>query len=126
MAPQSWSDQAIEILVGKLLRAGVSLAAFVVFAGAIVYLAQHGSSPTNYRVFRSEPADLRSISGIAVDIFQRPDVGIIQFGLLLLIATPVARVVLSIVGFAEERDHLYTTLTSIVLIILLYSLLLSA
>ena len=41
--------------------------------------------------------------------------GIIQFGLLLLIATPVARVAFSIFGFAEERDRLYVVVASIVL-----------
>jgi uncharacterized membrane protein len=48
--------------------------------------------------------------------------GIIQLGLLLLIATPVARVALSIVGFAAERDRMYVSFALIVLAILFYSL----
>ena len=48
--------------------------------------------------------------------------GIIQLGLLLLIATPVARVAFSIYGFAEERDGRYVTFTCIVFAILMYSL----
>ncbi|MGA2697281.1 MAG: DUF1634 domain-containing protein, partial [Terriglobales bacterium] len=52
--------------------------------------------------------------------------GIIQLGLLILIATPVARVAFSIWGFAAERDRMYVTFTVIVLSILLYSLLGSA
>ena len=51
---------------------------------------------------------------------------IIQFGLLLLIATPIARVMFSVVGFAVERDYLYVALTLIVLGVLLYSLIGSA
>ncbi|MGC1451938.1 MAG: DUF1634 domain-containing protein [Candidatus Sulfotelmatobacter sp.] len=47
-------------------------------------------------------------------------------GLLLLIATPVARVGLSIFGFAEEHDSMYVVFTVIVFSILLYSLLGSA
>jgi uncharacterized membrane protein len=43
--------------------------------------------------------------------------------LLLLIATPVARVMFAVVGFAMERDPLYVLLTLIVLAVLLYSLL---
>jgi len=42
-------------------------------------------------------------------------------GLLLLIATPIARVAFSIVGFALERDRMYVVFTLIVLAILLYS-----
>jgi uncharacterized membrane protein len=48
---------------------------------------------------------------------------LIQLGLLLLIATPIARVGCSIVGFAIERDRMYVAFTLIVLAILLYSLL---
>jgi uncharacterized membrane protein len=49
--------------------------------------------------------------------------GLIQLGLLFLIATPIARVGFSIVGFALERDRMYVIFTLIVLAILLYSLL---
>jgi len=45
---------------------------------------------------------------------------IIQFGLLLLIATPIARVAFSLVGFALERDRSYVVITSIVLAVLIY------
>jgi uncharacterized membrane protein len=47
---------------------------------------------------------------------------VIQFGLLLLIATPVARVVFSAIAFAVERDKLYVAFTLTVLAILTYSL----
>jgi uncharacterized membrane protein len=48
--------------------------------------------------------------------------GIIQLGLLLLIATPVARVAFSILGFAKEGDRMYAIVATIVLLILLYSI----
>jgi uncharacterized membrane protein len=48
--------------------------------------------------------------------------GIIQLGLLLLIATPIARVALSVVAFAIQRDRLYVVATLIVLAVLMYSL----
>ncbi len=126
LAPRGWTDQRIEDVVGNLLRAGVTLAASVVFIGAVVYLVRHGLSPVEYRVFRGEPADLRTVRGIFHDTFALRGRGIIQLGLLLLIATPVARVAFSIFGFAEERDHMYVVFTTAVLGILLYSLLWSA
>jgi len=122
VAGQRWSDQDIEQTVGNLLRAGVSLSALVVFSGAIVYLFRHGSARADYHVFRGEPSDLRSIGGILRDAFSLRGRGIIQLGLLLLIATPVARVAFSIWGFAEEGDRMYVVFTVIVLAILLYSL----
>jgi uncharacterized membrane protein len=47
---------------------------------------------------------------------------IIQFGLLLLIATPVARVLISAVAFALQRDRTYVLITLAVLGVLLLSL----
>ena len=120
---RNWTDKTIEEIVGNLLRVGVSLSAFVVSIGAAIYLARHGREPANYRVFHGEPSDLRSLSGIVREAFHLRGRGIIQLGLLLLIATPVARVAFSIWGFAEEHDRLYMIFTGIVLIVLLYSLL---
>lgn len=121
-AHQDWTDGRIEITLANLLRAGVLLAAFVVLAGAIVYLARHGRSPADYRVFRGEPAELKTFGGILRSALALHGQGIIQLGLLLLIATPVARVAFSIVGFAQERDRMYVGYTAIVLGVLLYSL----
>ena len=120
---RNWTDKTIEEIVGTLLRVGVSLSASVVAIGAAIYLARHGREPANYRVFHGEPSDLRSLSGIVREAFHLRGRGIIQLGLLLLIATPVARVAFSIWGFAEEHDRLYMIFTGIVLIVLLYSLL---
>jgi len=117
-----WNDRKVEDLVGSLLRAGVFLAAVVVFCGAIVYLAKHGGEPADYRVFHGEPNQLRTISGILREALAFQGRGIMQLGLLLLIATPVARVALSTVGFAAERDRMYVGFAVMVLVILLYSL----
>ena len=120
---RNWTDKTIEETVGNLLRAGVSLSAFVVSVGAAIYLARHGREPANYRVFRGVPSDLKNLSGIIRDAYGVHGRGIIQFGLLLLIATPVVRVAFSIWGFAAEEDRMYMIFTGIVLVVLLYSLL---
>jgi uncharacterized membrane protein len=117
-----WTDHRMEILIGKLLRAGVLLSAVVVLLGGTVYLLRHGHTRVDYRVFHGEPADLRSVSGIVRDTLALRGEGIIQLGLLLLIATPVARVAFSIFGFAEEHDRMYVVITIIVLLVLIYSL----
>jgi len=109
-----------------MLRAGVLLSALVVSIGGAIYLWRHGHSPVDFRVFRGEPADLRNLRGIVGETVTLHGRGIIQLGLLLLIATPVARVAFSIFGFAQERDRMYVVFTVIVFSILLYSLLGSA
>ncbi len=123
MKRSDWTDQKVENIIGNLLRAGVLLSAFVVLIGAVVYLVRHGRSPVHYGVFQGEPSNYREISGIFREALQLHGRGIIQFGLLLLIATPVTRVIFAIFGFAIEKDRMYVVFTTIVLAILLYSLL---
>jgi len=121
-----WTDRRIEEVVAGLLRVGVSLSALTVLCGGVIYLVRHGFSPADYRTFRGEPDEFRSLSGILRSVRVGHGRGIIQLGLLMLIATPVARVAFSIWGFAAERDRMYVIFTIIVLTILLYSLVGSA
>jgi uncharacterized membrane protein len=118
----SWTDQKTEEIIGTLLRAGVTLAASVVLAGGLLYLVRHGGEPADYKVFRGEPTDLRQVGSIVRDAVTRRSRGIIQLGILLLIATPIARVVFAVFAFAKERDKMYVVFTLIVLAILMYSL----
>jgi uncharacterized membrane protein len=119
---ENWNDQKIENVLGNLLRAGVLLSALVVAIGGAIHLIRHGHELVDFRVFRGEPADLRNLRGIIREALELRGEGIIQFGLLLLIATPVARVAFSIFGFAEERDGMYVIFTLIVFAVLLYGL----
>jgi len=117
-----WTDTDIEAMVADLLRAGVALSALVVLAGAGFYLARYAHAPANYGVFNGEPSDLRNLRGILHNARLLRSRGIMQLGLLCLIATPVARVAFSLIGFAVEHDRLYMIFTGIVLTVLLYSL----
>ena len=118
-----WNDQSIELIIGQLLRAGVLLSATVVIFGGIVYLTRHGHTPADYRTFHGDISPLRTLAGIFHGTMQFSARAIIQFGLLLLIATPIARVIFSAIAFAIERDYLYVAFTLAVLVILAYSLL---
>jgi uncharacterized membrane protein len=117
-----WTDVRVEQAMGTLLRAGVILSAGVVLLGGVVYLARHGQEPVDYHAFLGEPEDLRNPVGIVRDALAFRGRGLVQLGLLLLIATPVARVVFSVVAFALQRDYTYVGVTLIVLAVLLYSL----
>jgi len=117
-----WNDKRIEVFVGNLLRTGVLTAAVVVLVGGIIYLARHGFSLPHLGVFRGEPSDLRSVGGIIRDVFAGSGRGVIQLGLLLLIATPVMRVASLLIGFALQRDRVYVFVSLAVLTSLLFSL----
>ena len=121
-ARQGWTDQQVEQTIGNLLRVGLFIAAAVVVVGAVVYLMRHGGELPQDRVFHGEPADLRGLGGIISTALDWRGTGLIQLGLVLLLATPVARVAFSVVAFALQRDRLYVLVTLIVLAILLYSI----
>jgi uncharacterized membrane protein len=116
------TDEQMDRIISILLRTGVLISALVVLAGGIFYLIRYGTALPEYGVFRGEPADLRSVPGILKDVLALDCRGIIQFGLLLLVATPVARVAFSILAFSLQRDRTYVIITLIVLGVLLYSL----
>src|SRR5271157_6143287 len=122
MSHLTLDDHRIEVMIGNLLRAGVLLAASVVLLGAAIYLSLHAMEPTDFHTFRGEAAALRTVPAIVKGAAHFHGKSIIQLGLLLLIATPVARVAFSVVAFAIERDYLYVVLTLLVLAILTYSL----
>ena len=118
-----WTDKQMDVAIAVILRAGVILSAVTVLVGAFFYLRHYGYSHPDYRVFMGEPADLCSIPGIVADALAIKSGGIIQLGLLLLIATPIVRVAFAVVAFALQRDRVYVIVTLIVLGVLLFSLL---
>ena len=117
-----WSDEKVEWVVGRLLQVGVTIAALTVLAGGIVYLSRHGSEHADYQVFRADPDSLRSLTGIVAEVGKMHGRGVIQLGLVLLIATPVARVGLTAFAFLRRRDYIYVFVTLFVLSVLIYSL----
>lgn len=117
-----WTDHRAEMVIGNLLRLGVLIAALVVLMGAGIYLVRHGDEQTHYHVFQGEQSNMRAVSGIVKEAMTLKGRSIMQLGLLLLIATPVARVAFSVFVFIRERDYMYILVTMIVLSVLLYSL----
>jgi len=118
-----YTDARLDITLGHLLRTGVILSACVVLTGGILYLTRHGNTHPQYGTFRGEPQSYRNILEILAGVFSGSGRAIIQLGLLLLVATPIARVIFSVYAFLRERDYLYVAVTITVLALLLFSLL---
>ena len=116
------TDQQFEIFLGKLLRTGVMIAALIVLAGGVWFLSEAHGARQEYKTFRGVPAELSSLDGIFHGAAGGQALAVIQLGILVLIATPVARVLFSMLGFGLERDWMYVAITAIVLALLLYSL----
>lgn len=112
-------DTDMENVIGYLLRYGVISASLVVLAGGIVYLFRHGHQLPAYREFRGEPDKMRNPRLMWQAVMRGEGRPLIQLGLLILIATPIARIAFSIFGYLLEKDYLYTVLTAIVLLVIL-------
>ena len=137
--PAASGDEQTERVMGSLLIFGVALAAAVVLLGAVLYLMHYGTDTPNYGAFRGEPADLPvQVDDPQISALVRIFVALVRIGdqcervavrvpnrrlgLLILIGTPVARVVFSVFAFVRQRDLLYTSVTLTVLSLLIYSL----
>lgn len=117
------SDFDIESVMGTLLITGVIISGIFILFGGIYYLSQSGFSEPHFHIFKGEPSDLRSIKQILNGVIHFDSLAIIQMGILLLIATPISRVIFSVIGFLFEKDYLYVIISLIVLGIIGYSIL---
>ena len=116
------STQQLEQWLSHLLRSGVLSAGAIVLVGGILYLIRHGAEEAaNYHFFQEEPIMFRSPTGVITAVLSGSSRGIIQLGLLLLIATPIARVAVSLLTFLSQRDFTYVFVTGLVLTGLIYS-----
>jgi uncharacterized membrane protein len=118
------SDERVEGIIGNLLRIGVIASALIVLIGGVLYLFDDGrQAAPDLRTFEPEPEKLRMPVLIIREAVRLRALSLIMLGLLLLIATPVVRVIFSIAAFALQRDYLYVLFTLLVLAVLMYSLL---
>ena len=117
------SDYDIEAVMGRLLITGVIISGTLILIGGIYYLIQHGFAIPHFKTFRGEPSNLRSVKQIFTGVAHFDSLSIIQLGLLLLIATPIARVIFAVIGFFIEKDFMYVVISLIVLAIIAYSIL---
>ncbi|AXC10448.1 hypothetical protein ACPOL_1097 [Acidisarcina polymorpha] len=117
-----FTDKEMEVQIGHMLRIGVTLAAVVVGAGGVLYLRSETAAP-DFVHFHATADHLRTVSGVLHGVQRLDPASIIQLGVLLLVATPVVRVMLCVIGFARQRDRLYVGVSALVLLILTYSLL---
>jgi uncharacterized membrane protein len=119
-----WNDERIEVILSNLLRWGVILSSIVALTGGIVYLLNSGANAPHYHTFRGLFQPFHNLSEVIKGTLKGNGQAIIQLGVVMLIATPVARIIFSIIGFTKEKDWLYILISSIVLCIIATSVLL--
>ena len=120
-AKRKIGDQDLERIIGQLLRFGVLLSSLVVLAGGIVYLIRHGHEQPAFGWFKGEPDKMKNPVPMWKAILHGEGRPLIAFGLLLLILTPIARIVFSVAGYLLEKDYLYVVITLFVLTVILWN-----
>jgi uncharacterized membrane protein len=115
------TDRELDRSVALLLRIGVTLSAAVVILGGILLRRGLFNAVPDYTHFHPGDPGLRSFMEIVQGALKFDPKSVIQFGLLLLIATPVARVLLCLIGFARQRNLPYLVVGTVVLLILTLS-----
>ncbi len=109
-----------ELIISVVLRGGVLLAAAIIALGALLFY-------TRYLAAGGRIGHLtypHTVAGVFAGLAHGDPVAVITLGLLVLLLTPVLRVLVSVITFAMERDWPYTGITLLVFIILLISFLL--
>jgi len=125
----NWRDpETMNVVIGKVLRYGVILSGAIILLGAIGLASTNGLSDSSGMLTYNPnmiPHDNLEISlgGLAQGLITFSPFSWIELGVILLIATPVSRVTISVFLFAAERDRLYVIITAVVLTLLLFSML---
>ena len=110
-----------ELIISHVLRGGVLLSAAVILGGVTLFYLRYFALVGRPEHTAAFP---HTLAAVGQGLAGGDPLAIIALGLLVLLATPVVRVAVSIVAFGLERDWRYVVITSIVLLILLTSFLL--
>jgi uncharacterized membrane protein len=115
----------VELLISRLLRGGVVSSLVVVILGTVVTFAHHRSyfsSSSDLDALTDDTASFpHDLAAVAHGVAHFNGPAIVVAGLLLLIATPVIRVAISIAAFRYQSDRTFTVITSIVFTLLVVS-----
>jgi uncharacterized membrane protein len=115
----------VELAISNLLRIGVGTSLLIVFVGTVVTFAHHPhylSSRRDLVRLTTPGAEFpHSVPSVIRGVEHSQGRALVMAGLLLLIATPVLRVAVSVLAFVYQRDRTFVIITSVVLTLLLAS-----
>ncbi len=115
----------MNVIISNLLKYGVLVSTILVVIGLVMlFLNTPQAFPSSVQqlVASNYGKPTLNLSQLFDGVAAANPVFLIQLGLIVLLATPVARVVASVMMFAAERDMLYVAITLIVLAVLLFGL----
>ncbi|MDD5351481.1 MAG: DUF1634 domain-containing protein [Chthoniobacteraceae bacterium] len=118
----------VERIISNLLRWGVFVSLILLTAGTALcfirsgdYGCAGGTAADFQRLLTEHHTPLPPLHDTLQGLLQFQGGAILLCGLILLIATPVLRVAISIVAFACEKDRAFVAITTVVLLLLILS-----
>ncbi len=119
------NDEQIQNSLARVMLGGVLLAASLMGAGLIWFLATHEGMPPGDHVFSGEPKYFENPISMIQRALEPQEIGhrrsLIMIGVVLLLINPLVRVAFAAFGFAAQKDRLYTVISLIVLAVLIIS-----
>lgn len=113
---------SIETAVSRILRAGVFAALGAAVVGGVIHFLGHPADRVSFAAFRGVEASLTSPAGILGQAVRGDGLALMQLAVLILIATPIIRVLASLVTFALLRERFFVLVTLLVLAMLAMAL----
>ncbi len=118
-------DEQIQSNLAKVMVAGTMISATIIFAGLCWYLLANQGLKAADHIFSGEPKYFENPVSMIQRAFEVHAVGhrrsVIMIGVILLLISPAIRVAFAMCGFALQKDRLYTLISLIVLVVLLFS-----
>ncbi len=116
-------DRDLAMFIAKIMRWGVIAAITFTATGGIIFLLRHSGQTFDHRHYITVDHSIITIfRDTFTGIFNGNGRSFIMLGILVLFATPVIRVIFSLIGFILEKDRLYIVITSVVLAIIFISI----
>lgn len=127
-APHDATLRRVERIISGLLRSGVVTSLVLMLAGTLIsFFRSHryGESHDDLvRLIGKEGDFPHSLAWLLEGLGSLRGQSLIVLGLVILIVTPVLRVMVTIVAYLIERDRIFVLLSSIVLALLILSMVL--
>jgi uncharacterized membrane protein len=118
-------DEQIQNSLARVMLTGVLVAAAVMAAGLVWFVATHEGLPPGDHVFTGEPKYFENPIAMIQRALDLKEVGhrrsLIMIGVALLLINPLVRVAFAALGFAVQGDRRYTVISLLVLAVLVLS-----
>lgn len=118
---KNFTDVDLNRSVGNLLRLGVVLSVTISLVGFIKLFLEGFTMPKKYSMLDLGDTSEQVWTKFWESLIKGEGMAIIQLGILILIFTPLMRIIFALIGYLKEKDYIYVVISSIVLAIMTIS-----